>query len=79
MNWKQKLSPGDLIFWTDGTPGILLERFDMYAKPGVVSQHYPCWCWHVAFLGSTPSNYSLAYGAGEINMFNLGMIPKRKR
>ena len=69
-----RLQPGDLIFWPDGTPGILLRRFDMYAKPDGSSGHYPSWCWHIAFSGPTPQDYNRKYGALETNMLNLGMV-----
>jgi hypothetical protein len=72
---NKRLHPGDLIIWTDGTPGVLLKRFDMYAKPeGLPSNHYPSYCWHIAFNGPTPRDYNEKYGALEVNMFNLGMV-----
>ena len=72
---RYRLEPGDLIIWTDGTPGVLLERFDMYAKPeDLPSSHYPSWCWRIAFNGATPRDYNEKYGALEVNMLNQGMI-----
>ena len=72
---RYRLKPGDLIIWTDGTPGVLLERFDMYAKPeDLPSSHYPSWCWRIAFNGATPRDYNEKYGALEVNMMNLGMV-----
>ena len=69
-----QLKTGDLIIWTDGTPGVLLERFDMYAKPeDLPSSHYPSWCWRIAFAGPTPRGYSEEYGSSEVNIMNLGM------
>ena len=71
---RTRLKPGDLIIWTDGTPGVLLERFDMYAKPDGSTDHYPSWCWHIAFNGPTPREYNEKYGALEVNMLNQGMV-----
>ena len=69
-----QLKTGDLIIWPDGTPGVLLRRFDMYAKSeDLPSSHYPSWCWHIAFNGPTPRDYNEKYGALEVNMLNLGM------
>lgn len=67
-----QLKTGDLIIWTDGTPGVLLRRFDMYAKPERLIAT-PTWCWHIAFNGPTPRGYSEEYGASEVNIMNLGM------
>ena len=67
-----QLKTGDLIIWTDGTPGVLLRRFDMYNKPGRQND-YPTWCWHIAFAGPTPRGYSEEYGSSEVNIMNLGM------
>ena len=75
---QTRLKPGDLIIWTDGTPGVLLERFDMYAKPDGSTDHYPSWCWHIAFNGPTPREYNEKYGALEINMMNQGMIRRAR-
>ena len=70
-----RLKPGDLIIWPDGTPGVLLKRFDMYAKPEDQSvRPHPSWCWHIAFNGPTPRDYNEKYGALEVNMLNLGMV-----
>jgi len=74
MWWRRRLQPGDLIIWTDGTPAILLKRFDMYAKPDGSTDHYPSYCWHVAFSGPTPQDYNEKYGILEVNMKNLGMV-----
>ena len=71
---RYRLNPGDLIIWTDGTPGVLLERFDMYAKPYRGGSHYPSWSWHIAFNGPIPRDYNEKYGALEVNMMNLGMV-----
>ena len=71
---RYRLNPGDLIIWPDGTPGVLLERFDMYAKPDGSTDHYPSWCWHIAFNGPTPREYNEKYGALEVNMLNQGMV-----
>ena len=71
---RYRLKPGDLIIWTDGTPGVLVERFDMYAKPEALpNSHYPSWCWHIAFNGATPRDYNEKYGALEVNIMNQGM------
>ena len=75
---QTRLKPGDLIIWTDGTPGVLLERFDMYAKPDGSTDHYPSWCWHIAFNGSIPRDYNEKYGVLEINMLNQGMIRRAR-
>jgi hypothetical protein len=75
---RYRLNPGDLIIWPDGTPGVLLERFDMYAKPDGSTDHYPSWCWHIAFNGPTPREYNEKYGALEINMMNQGMIRRAR-
>ena len=71
---RERLKAGDLIIWEDGTPGILLSRFDMYAGPDGSSGDYPTWCWHIAFNGHVPRNYNQQYGACETNLFNLGMV-----
>ena len=78
---RHQLKPGGLIIWTDGTPGILLERFDMYAdaldgaaaRRRVAGHHHPTWCWHIAFSGPAPRDYNEKWGAAEVNMLNLGM------
>ena len=71
---RTRLHPGDLIIWPDGTPGVLLERFDMYARSDGSSGHYPSYCWHIGFSGPTPRDYNKKYGALEVNMLNQGMI-----
>ena len=74
---RERMRIGQLIIWTDGTPGVLLERFDMHedaAHRRVVGYHHPTWCWHIAFNGPTPRDYNEKYGVLEVNMFNLGMV-----
>ena len=67
--------PGDLIFWNDGTPGILVKRFDIYNRPNG-GDWKSCWSWTIAFTGPEPFDYNPRYGVGELNMLNNGMIPR---
>ena len=74
---RYRLKTGDLIIWPDGTPGVLLGRFDMYENSQsrtVTGHHHPSWCWHVGFAGPTPRDYNEKYGVLEVNMMNLGML-----
>ena len=81
MRYKPKV--GDLIFWGGcQTPGILVRRFDMYAREGESEPHafdgessnYPSYCWYIAWpSGNPPFGYNKLYGVLEVNMLNLGM------
>jgi len=70
--------PGDLIFWNDGTPGILVKRFDIYNRPNG-GDWKSCWSWTIAFTGPEPFDYNPRYGVGELNMLNNGMIPRHNK
>jgi hypothetical protein len=64
--------PGDLIFFVDeGEIGVLTERFDLYAKEGVVSKN-PSWSWnlHLSPGKTLPSLCNYHYGISEINLYN---------
>jgi len=70
---------GDLIIWTDGTPGILLNRFDMYTRDdGARYSTVPAWCWRIAFNGPTPRDYNEKWGALETNLRNQGMVRRAR-
>jgi len=73
------MKPGDLIIWTDGTPGILLNRFDMYTRDdGTRYSTVPSWCWHIAFNGPIPRDYSKRWGALETNLRSQGMLRRAR-
>ena len=78
---RYRLNPGDLIIWPDGTPGVLLERFDMYEDSQsrtVAGHHHPTWCWHIAFSGPSPRDYNEKWGAVEVNIMNQGMVRRAR-
>jgi len=73
------MKPGDLIIWTDGTPGILLNRFDMYTRDdGTRYSTVPSWCWHIAFNGPIPRDYSKRWGALETNLRSQGVLRRAR-
>jgi len=73
------MKPGDLIIWTNGTPGVLLERFDMYTRDdGTRYSTVPSWCWHIAFNGPIPRDYSKRWGALETNLRSQGMLRRAR-
>ena len=64
--------PGDLIYFAiENEIAVLTERFDIYAKDGVLSK-YPSWAWRVILTpGKTvPTMCSGNYGVSEINLYN---------
>ena len=67
---------GDTIIWHDGTVGILVERFDLYVEGRIASrrQHFPSWCWHIAFPGVAPTDYNIRYGEAETNIVNRNKV-----
>ena len=71
---------GDIIFWGPSQiPGILVKRFDMYARRGESEPYafdgepsdYPSYCWHISWPSDKPTDYNERYGALELNLMNL--------
>ena len=60
------LKPGKLIQRPDGKIGLLVERYDFYARKGISSRDYrPKWHWSISWLGSPPLDYISEYGIPE--------------
>ena len=74
----RKIPPkvGDLIIWKDGTVGVLVERYDLYAKAKIASRrsYSPCWSWRIFFPNDPPDGYNIAYGESEVNIKNRNNV-----
>ena len=80
IDMRDRPKVGDIIFWGPSQiPGILVRRFDMYARTGESEPYafdgepsdYPSYCWHISWPSIEPMEYNERYGALEVNLMNL--------
>ena len=73
MNRKPQV--GDLIQWSEGQVGVLVERFDLYQRAKLATRNYsPRWCWHIVFFGPIPISYNTVYGVSEATIMRETLL-----